>query len=375
MFTIICTSFCRQLRLNKAMIAMLLCGLIISSFCISVMLGLAIGQYHLSTGGNVYATLTIDPGETTAQCVDELTRYASEIADAGVANLICLTPLSKDYILIGWKGTGGDYWFPITSGTFFSQYDQQNSAKVAFVSDSYQKEHMNSTCITIGMQDYTIIGSGWIVPYNFVSAISSYSDVQIFDEIEGENLQEPSVSIIPLECYLQEFVPTQILLHFTSATYSQLSDYAKLLTQRFPDSSVYLPDLNSDSILNQNQTFYGGLGLLLCGIAGITIILLMSEWIELYRKELYVYYLCGMTKLKCAVLLYSHWLMLVFIGATIAVSIHYLLFPILTYVNADYPPQIYIFVKTILLFYLATVVCSVRTAMRKFMFSGKGEVI
>ena len=49
------------------MIAMLLCGLVISSFSISVMLGLAVGQYHLSTGGNIYATLTIEPGDATAQ--------------------------------------------------------------------------------------------------------------------------------------------------------------------------------------------------------------------------------------------------------------------------------------------------------------------
>ena len=356
------------------MIAMLLCGLVISSFCISVMLGLAVGQYHLSTGGNIYATLTIEPGDTTAQRIDEISQYADELADAGVANMLCLTQLSDNHILIGWQGTGGDYWFPITSGSFFSELDQLTNAQVAFISDSYQKDHMNEQKVRIGDHAYSIIGSGWIVPYNFTAALSSQSDTQIFPDVEGDGFVEPYFIIIPFSYYAKEFEPTLILLHFNTATYSQLESYANALSAKFPDSHIYLPDCNSDNLLTENQIMYGRLGMLLCAIASITIILLMSEWMALYRKELYVYYLCGMTKAKCFILIYSHWFVLVSIGAVIAVAAHYLAFPVLQYVNADYPPRIGIFVFSLLLFYILTVVCSARSAAKQVKSGWKGVV-
>ena len=375
MLKLIYDSFWRRMCQNKAMIAMLLCGLVISSFSISVMLGLAVGQYHLSTGGNIYATLTIEPGDATAQSIVEVSQYAAEIADAGVANILCLTQLSDNHILIGWQGTGGDYWFPITSGSFFSELDQQTNAQVAFISDSYQKDHMNEQEARIGNHTYSIIGSGWIVPYNFTAALSSQADTQIFPDDEGDEFVEPYFTIIPFAYYAEEFEPTLILLHFNRATYSQLESYASALAAKFPDSHIYLPDRNSDNLLTENQIMYGRLGMLLCAIASITIILLMSEWMALYRKELYVYYQCGMTKAKCFILIYSHWFVLVSIGAAIAAAAHYLAFPVLQYVNADYPPQIGIFVFCHVLFYVLTVACSVRTAAKQVKFGWKGVVI
>lgn len=374
MLRLIWDSFRRRMRQNKAMIAMLLCGLVISSFCISVMLGLAVGQYHLSTGGNIYATLTIEPGEEAAQNIAQVAQHADSIADAGVANMLCMTQLSDNHILIGWQGTGGDYWFPITSGSFFSELDHRSNAQVAFISDSYQKDHMNEHEARIGNHAYSIIGSGWIVPYNFTAALSSKSDTQIFPDVEGDGFVEPYFTIIPFAYYAEEFEPALILLHFNTATYSQLESYANALSAKFPDSHIYLPDRNSDNLLTENQIMYGRLGMLLCAIASITIILLMSEWMALYRKELYVYHLCGMTNVKCFILIYSHWFVLVSIGAVIAVAAHYWAFPMLQYVNADYPPQIGIFAFSLLLFYISTVACSVRTAAKQVKSGWKGVV-
>lgn len=374
MLRLIWDSFRRRIRQNKAMIAMLLCGLVVASFCISVMLGLAVGQYHLSTGGNIYATLTIEPGEDAAQGSPQVSQYAEEIAETGVDNMLCLTQLSDNHILIGWQGTGGSYWFPITSGSFFSEFDQQTNAQIAFISDSYQKDHMNEQEIRVRNHTYSIIGSGWIVPYNFRAALSSQADTQIFPDNEGDEYVEPYITIIPFSFYTEEFEPSLILLHFNRATYSQLENYANALSAKFPDSRVYLPDRNSDDLLTENQVLYGRLGMLLCAIASITIILLMSEWLALYRKELYVYHLCGMTKGKCLILIYSHWFILVAIGAVIAVALHYLAFPLLQYVNADYPPQTGIFLFSLVLFYILTVACSARNAAKQMKSGWKGVV-
>ena len=374
MFKIVYNSFLRRIRQNKAMIAMLLCGLVVSSFCISIMLGLAVGQYHLSTGGNIYATLTIEPGKSTAQGSTQVSQYAEEIAETGVANMLCLTQLSDNHILIGWQGTGGSYWFPITSGSFFTEHEQNTGAPVAFISDSYQKDHMNAQELSLGDRDYSVIGSGWIVPYNFTSALSSQADAQIFPSNEEDQDVEPYITIIPFSFYTEEFEPSLILLHFNSATHSQLENYANALSAKFPDSRVYLPDRNSDDLLTENQVLYGRLGMLLCAIASITIILLMSEWLSLYRKELYVYHLCGMTKGKCLILIYCHWFILVAIGAVIAVALHYLAFPLLQYVNADYPPQTGIFFFSLVLFYIFTVACSARNATKQMKSGWKGVV-
>lgn len=361
-----------QLTRHKSISILLLGGVMIAIYCISVMLGLAVGQYRLSTGNNRYATMTVDPGNTILNDMHSFSTTLDELSWNGIANVLYLTSLSDTNILIGWQGTTARRWFPITTGRFFNEAEQSAGTTVAFLSDNQTKNNLALKEISVGDHSYEIIGTGWITPINIAAALSSQSKMQL---IRPEHTSQTlSFTILPFTCYQKEFQPSQILIHFNAATYAELQMYADKLSSKFPDSAFYLPDRNSDTLLKENQIKYGILGLFLCMIAGITVIQLMREWLGLYRKELYIYYLCGMPKCKCLALIYGHWLLIFISAAALALGLHYCTFPLLKVVHADYLPTPSVFLVSLLCLFTLSVTVTCPSARKSITLKNQGGI-
>ena len=132
----------KHIRTNGAVTVWLVIGVIVCAYCISVMLGMATGQYQLATRSNTEASLTIDIEDADIQA-EEISAYLNDLAKNGMVNVLYFTPLKEKDILIGWEGTKGRTWFPITSGRFFDASEQETGALVGFVSDNVDQTILN----------------------------------------------------------------------------------------------------------------------------------------------------------------------------------------------------------------------------------------
>ena len=327
-------SLFRQIRRNKGVFVILFTGVVVSVYCVSVMQGLAMGQYRAGIRRNAYSTVTVEPGAEITTDIRDFSREICTFSNDEVANILYITPLSENSVLIGWQGIDAQKWFPITSGRFFEESEQEQGAYCAFISDSLYKEMLTERSISIGKSVYGIIGTGWIVPHNIKVGMSSQISYDLFQTDDNVYF----FSIIPFLRFQEEFAPSIILIHYNGATYRELEEKRVELSKRYPDSRFYLPDNNSDAVLSQNQLKCGILSLMLVFLAATTVLQLMREWITVYRKELYVYYLCGMEAPRCILLVYGQWLLIYCLGALIAVFLHYCSFPMLENVTANYLP-------------------------------------
>lgn len=373
MSSLFLSSLRRQFVNRKAVSMMLFIGVVVSVFCISVMSGLAVGQYRMHTGYNTYATLTIEPGSHTKENVQNITDFVLDLSNEGISNILLLSPYEENLFLVGWYGTGGNRWFPITTGRFFTAGEQEKATRVAFISDSLQKKHADQTQINIGTATYDIIGNGWIAPNNFDAAISGKSGVQLF--LPDSTSQNTYFAIIPYRCYIEEFEPSLILVHFNAATYDELEMYANKIATKLPDSTTHLPRKNSDDVRSQAQLQYGVLGIMLCIIAGITVLQLMEEWIDSYRSEIYVYRLFGMKKMQCLCMVYGHWLVYFVLGTIVAVTLHYCAFPLLQTVYANYLPDAFVLCASLLALYLVSCLYSYKRISGVMVLSQKEKTI
>lgn len=346
---------------------LLLSGVVVCIYCISVMFGVANGIYDLANSNNRNATITVDVGEETGQNIGEIDEYVSKMSKKGILNVIYFTTVSKKQILIGWKGTEARMWFPITVGRFFDSREQENAQKVAFVSDSWKSKY-NKNEIEIDGESFKIIGAGWIVPWNFGAAVSSESSLKLFEEDDTEikysTDDDMEYVIIPFKCYEEKYVPEQIFIHLQGVTHSQLINYVNELSDKFPDSHFYMPDTNTDEILQENQIRYGKMAVVLCLIAGITVIRVMSEWIKFYKKDTYTLRLCGMTRLKSIMIIYGHWSMYYVLGSIIAIFLHYKTFPLLSLIYGDKFPNVYTFITALVTVYAVSVICTLRQTLK-----------
>ena len=168
----------KHIRTNGAVTVWLVIGVIVCAYCISVMLGMATGQYQLATRSNTEASLTIDIEDADIQA-EEISAYLNDLAKNGMVNVLYFTPLKEKDILIGWEGTKGRTWFPITSGRFFDASEQETGALVGFVSDNVDQTILNQGYFQIGEQSYSIIGMGWVIPWSFAAAKSALSTMDL----------------------------------------------------------------------------------------------------------------------------------------------------------------------------------------------------
>ena len=111
----------KHISMNPVISGLLLSGVVICVYCISIMLGLAVGQYQLATCSNTEASLTIDIDGKNGVNMDELSAYLNSISKKGMVNVLYFTRLESKKILVGWDGTKGNNWFPITSGNFLTK--------------------------------------------------------------------------------------------------------------------------------------------------------------------------------------------------------------------------------------------------------------
>lgn len=325
----------KHIRTNGAVTVWLVIGVIVCAYCISVMLGMATGQYQLATRSNTEASLTIDIEDADIHA-EEISAYLNDLAKNGMVNVLYFTPLKEKDILIGWEGTKGRTWFPITSGRFFDASEQETGALVGFVSDNVDQTILNQGHFQIGEQSYSIIGMGWVIPWSFAAAKSALSTMDVFGEAYGE---ETRFYIIPFSRYQEEYRPRQVLAQFYYASYKDLKKYAQQIEDKFPSVRAYPPDSNSDDVLKDNQLRYGILATLLCLIAGVTVIRLMAEWIRTYQNDVHVLWLCGMSRRRCMLLVYGHWAIYYCAGSLAALGLQYLTFPLLKFVYGNAFPM------------------------------------
>ena len=363
----------KHMNLNRGVSCLLFVGIVVCVYCISIMLGMAAGQYRLSKRSNTHATLTIDVGPQSCKEAGEISSYLKDMSKYGMVNILYFTDINEKSILIGWEGTKGSTWFPITSGRFFNENEQENGELVGFVSDNIEKESLYEGTFEIGANRYSIIGMGWIVPWSFAAAKSSRSNINVIGE--GIDDREVKYMIIPFKCYAEEFEPKQIMAQFNNASHEDLVNYAKKIQDRFPDLQVYLPDNNSDDVLEDSTNQYSIIAMILCVIAGITVIRLMSEWIMTYKKEISVMWLCGMTKLRCMLMIYGHWLLYYCIGSIVAVFLQYISFPLLKFVYADAFPLTGSLLYILLVMFILSVICTINTMKEMLRLYTKEDVV
>ena len=74
----------KHISMNPVISGLLLLGVVICVYCISIMLGLAVGQYQLATCSNTEASLTIDIDRKNGVNMDELSAYLNSISKKGM---------------------------------------------------------------------------------------------------------------------------------------------------------------------------------------------------------------------------------------------------------------------------------------------------
>ena len=336
MWHLFVSSLFRHTKETKTVSALLLVGLYIAVLCMSMMLGNAMAQYETTAGRSEYATLTFDPGVSILNDMESFLKKMEVLYGDTLSNILLLSTCSDDTILIGWEGTEGQRWFPFTMGRFFTKEELLEGELTAFVSDSYVQSGNNPDVVPIHDMSFQIIGTGWIDEYNIRSGISS----EVAGELFGTYDPSRKFLIVPAKLYFAKEIPELICIHFDYASRADLIEYQKSLEGNYPDSSIYLPDLNSNKELISENIKGIVLATTLGVIACITIIQLMSQWIQFYRKEMIVYHTSGLTRAKCTLLLWGHWTVFFVIASCLAIMTHFISLSFLSIVEANYMPAV-----------------------------------
>lgn len=364
-------SFLTQLRRNFGVSVALFLGMVVSTLCISIVLGRAEGEYRLTTRHNDYASLTVsfldDPGKTAETLPDTLSQLFGE----ELLNVLYLAP-GENTLYIGWQGYEQQRWLPHVSGRFFTHEEQESSADVVYLSMDMPESKQEK--ITLDGVTYQVIGVGWIVPFNISCAVSEDAPFTLVPDDNAPEAMTWKVYVHPYQTFFQHHVPAQVLVNFNQATMAELKEYQAMLQSALPDAQVDLPPENSDLVLSQEQRSSGIAGLILALIAGITMIQLMREWVAFYRQELYVYYLCGLPRASCRGLIYGQWFLYYLVAAGLALLLHRAMFPLVQAFRADYLPRPGAYLCVLLLLMLLTVAYSWRTVRSCLDMTKRGEV-
>ena len=369
MWHLFVSSLVRHTKETKTVSALLLVGLYIAVLCMSMMLGNAMAQYETTAGRSEYATLTIDPGNSILNDIESFLGKMDSLYGDTLSNILLLSTYSDDTILIGWEGTEGQRWFPFTMGRFFTKEELLRGELIAFVSDSYVQSGHNPDVVSINDMEHQIVGTGWIDEYNIRSGISS----EVAGELFGNYDPSRQFLVVPSKAYFLKEIPDLICIHFDYASRSDLEEYQKLLSGTYLDSSIYLPDLNSNEELVSENIKGIVLATTLGIIACITIIQLMSQWIQFYRKELLVYHTSGLTRTKCTLLLWGHWTVFFVIASSLAIMTHFLSLSFLSIVEANYMPAVIPLLIVLGVIYILTIFYSYKFIMGVLDIQDGGE--
>lgn len=362
----------RQVRKSFAVVFFSLLGLTIACFCLSVAQGDAMQEFNTIAGWNEYATLTVDQGGGEFQDMDALADWIDETYGDAVANVLYLGRDSSGIVYIGWQGTQASRWFAMSSGRFFT--DEEAGAEVIFMQDDDGAS--DAETFTLNGRELRIVGRGGFFPFHFQIGISGEAPTQVFSSDNGAGTgRGPVIRILPYRLFSQLFKPVQILIHFDKLDTREAGAAQKAIRERLPEARVFLPNHDPSPILTQKVLRGAREGLLLCLIAGVTILQLMFQWIGLLRKELYTYYLCGLTRGRCMLIVYGQWLIYLTVSAAAGAGAHRLSFPVLQYFEASVMPEWWAYLLLVGVLYLLSILCSLPEVLRVFTFHTKGEAV
>lgn len=372
MYTVFWNSLFRQGKTKSPVSIMLLIGLSVAILCISIMLGYTFGQYETTAGYTSYATLSVVPGVDIGTDIVHFSTWINEQYGDRVANVLYISKTHVNEILIGWQGNTANRWFPYTSGRFFTEQEQLTGENVAFISDNYYTKSAMIDSVEINRKSYRVVGSGWIEKFNIQTAIAKDCTVNIF---WSDTDEAPYVKIIPYKQFAANNTPDLILVHFDFASTKDLRKYAHEILAIYSDAEIYFPNNNSDDALTAQQISGVVRALMICIIASITLIQLAQLWGDAYKRELYVYHICGLSRWKCMFILLGHWSIFFSTASLAAIVVHMLCFPLLTIVEADYTPQIGPLMIVLVSLYCITAIFSFR-GIRNSLYSGsRGDVL
>lgn len=362
----------RHLLKDKTVSVILFFGVFVAVLCISISLGYATGKYTYTARSPRYATITVQPGAELLSDIQAFPEKIDELLGESISNILYLDRDSDSCVIIGWQGLEAQRWFPITGGRFFTEEEQSEGSKVAFISYEYLEQN-NETSIVLFSDDlYSVVGTGWIAEYNIRSAMSKDTLPILFPSKEGETT-ETYFKVIPYRAFLSNSIPDLILIHFDFASTADLLKYSEELSSYFPDSSFSMPQRNSDDVFI-SENINGMVRSIILGlIASITIVQLAAQWMVQYKKEMLVYRICGMRKRTCILILLGHWAIVFVFASVVAVVTHNLCSPLLKVMDANFKPELYPLAIVLFLIYITTSLMTVSKMRDVLNTQGKGE--
>ena len=364
MIKIFVRSLIRQARKNPGVVFLLLLGLTVSCFCLSVAQGEAMREFDVISGWNDYATLTVDMGGEALRDMPKFAEWLDETYGERLANVLYLTRDQSDVIYIGWQGTQVSRWFPDATGRFFTE--EEAYAPVIYLSD--KDGDLDARTFELGGRELTIVGRGSAMPFYFRRGISQKSDVDIMPEgTKGV------VRILPYGLFFQFFRPVQILVHFDTLERREAMEIRENIEAELPWANVYLPNHDPGPMLARKALKGAREGMILCLIAMVTVVELMLQWLGFLKKELFTYHLCGMTYGCSMVIVYGQWLLMLTFAAVLGAGIHRLCLPVMDIFKAGVMPRLWVYILLVWTLYLLLALCSLPKVRRTIKLSERGE--
>lgn len=346
MLNILLFSLLKKIKTDIITTSLILIGLITSLLCVSVLLGYAQTQYKNSRGINNYSTITIEPNKNyeVTSLLNDLNDYRAQ-CEGEIINILYLTRLHNDTIVIGWDGTEISRWFPTVSSRFFSEEEVNEAKNVVYV--TYQEKIYDKNSSSVKYKNYTtgdtiilnhekfkVIGTGWIEPFNIYGSISNYSTQTII----SSNDSNLAIRIIPYTTFYLKYSPDLILLQFADSSYNELIRYCNEIDHMNIGKS-FPPAQNSDKKLADKKTEMFILSMLLVSICVITITQIMQQWLINEKKQILVYMLCGLPKIKVFILICAEWLIYILFSLFISLILNHYLLTILSHFGVEYLPN------------------------------------
>lgn len=343
--------------------------------CVNITLASAQHEYESTLGINYFSTITISAQKGFAENEDIYNTLTSLFSN-NLNNVLYITKASDNSTLIGWQGYNITNWFPHNDGRFFSYDEVENNEKAVYISfDEYGdliESGVSDDGINIDGENYKIVGTGYLTPWNIMSSISEESPQKIF---VSEKSRDYSFRIIPYTTFFQSYSPELILVQFDNITHSQLIEKAEILKECFSEAVVTLPGENSNEYLFNQKAVRGSIGVILSLLIYISVIGIMQEWLKINSKRYYVFALCGARQNKIVSLILLEWLTYLTVAALMALGIQYCLLPFLTMLRAGYMPTFAELLVHLITFYLVIVLFSLKKIRKITDIKSRGGVL
>lgn len=360
---------------NKLLLLFVLLSMTAAMLCVNITLASAQHEYESTLGINYFSTITISADKEFAENEDIYDTLTSLFPN-NLKNVLYITKTPDNSTLIGWQGYNITNWFAHIDGRFFSYDEVESNEKAVYISfDEYGdliKSGVSDDGINIDGENYKIVGSGFLTPFNFMSPISEESPQKIFISKKSSDY---SFRIIPYTTFFQSYSPELILVHFYSNTYSQLKEKAEILKECFSEAVITMPEENSNEYLFNQKAVRGSIGVILSLLIYISVIGIMQEWLKINSKRYYVFTLCGANQRKIILLILLEWLTYVTAAVLLALGIQYCLLPFLSMLKAGYMPTLTEVLVHLITFYLFIVLFSLKKIRKITDIKSRGGVL